>query len=381
MASHLLKVLKRKLNSAFYVALRLINYYPHFAYLHNRGSKINLTSEYKIEFTPEEKVFLKACAASYNYFDSDFALGLRQKEISIYKLEHVTFFSHTGIIMMDLKLIVESGLSVDRLTQTKAYRDFSLMIPRYFEEATYTTIQHSHWADNNVYHWFVDCLPRLYIITHMIKEPVTLLLNDGTNEYQKAIIDFILKDYPHIKVKYLKKYFKININHFYLPSFVASSYSGYLPSEVNNWLREKIWNNFKVDDADTSLRIYISRSNARSRRILNEEKLLLLLQKFGFITIRPEELNFQQQIKLFYKADVILSSHGAGLTNILFAKKCTVLELHPANIIKPLYMLMSKGLNFDYTPIIGSNGDQNEDFSVPLQEVENWLVSRYSLKP
>ncbi|RAU83975.1 glycosyltransferase family 61 protein [Pontibacter arcticus] len=381
MAASFIKILKRKLNSAFYVALRWVNYYPYYDYLHGRGQKINLTPEYEIELTAEEKAFLKLCAASYNYFESDYALGHRQKELSLYKLQDVTFFSHTGVIMINQKLIVESGLSVDRLTRSKAFRDFTLMLPSRLKKGIYTTIQHSHWADNNISLWFIDSLPRAYILANTVQEPVTLLMWKGAHAYQKHTLEFLLKDYPHIKIKYISKHHKIRISNFYLPSFVTASFSGYLPPDVSNWLREKVWQSYAIKRDNPKQRIYISRSKARFRRVLNETDLYPVLKKFGFKIVWPEDLDYGQQIQLFFDAEAIISPHGAGLTNILFAEKCKVVEFHPAKIVKGRYMLLCKGLGFDYTPIIGSKGDEIEDFTIPVTEVENWLTSQYNLIP
>jgi capsular polysaccharide biosynthesis protein len=56
---------------------------------------------------------------------------------------------------------------------------------------------------------------------------------------------------------------------------VSDHYSGYLPRPVSDFLREKIWTGYKVGEAKQPERkIYISRSKATKRRILNEEELL-----------------------------------------------------------------------------------------------------------
>ncbi|MDO6389286.1 glycosyltransferase family 61 protein [Pontibacter sp. BT731] len=378
MLSGFFRTFKRKINSAFYVTLRLFNYYPFFSYLHGRGERINLTEEYELDFTEDEKAFLKACAASYNYFESDYALGHRQKELSIYKLKDVTFLSHTGAIMLQHKLIVESASSVTRLTETKAFRDFSLLFSHTYTDGVYTTIQHSHWADNNISHWLIDCLPRLYIITQLIKEPVTLLMWSGAHPYQKQMLEYLLHDYPHIKVKYISKHHKIRIANFYLPSFVAATFSAYLPPDVGQWIREKIWDGYGIERANPKKRVYISRSKATLRRILNEQELIVLLEQYGFRTVWAEDLDYKSQIQLFYDAEAVVSSHGAGLTNILFAEKCHVLEFHPAKIMKAHYMLLSKGLGFEYTPIVGSHGDESESYTVPLPEVAQWLHTNFN---
>lgn len=204
---------------------------------------------------------------------------------------------------------------------------------------------------------------------------------DGTLDYQKDLIDFAIKGNRNLQVKYLKKNLKIKIADFYLPSFVTASFSGYLPPRVSEWIRVNIWDANSVQQSTTKNRIYISRSKARSRRVVNEINLLLVLEKFGFEAVWLEDLDFKKIVQLFYNAEAVVSPHGAGLTNILFAQRCNIMELHPTNIIKPLYMLLSKGLNFGYTPIIGSNGDMNEDFVAPLDDVENWLHQNFTPTP
>lgn len=369
-------ILKR-VNNFFYLLLRLVNYYPHFEYLHGRGSRLDLTKDYELEFTPQEKAFLKVCASTYNFFESDYSLGHRQRPLSVFKLKDVTFFANTGIVLLKHKLIVESGMSVDRLTQTKAYRDFSVLIPSNYTTGIYTTVLHSHWADNNISHWFFDCLPRLYILTQLVHEPITLLMWSGAHSYQKQTIDFLLKSYPNIKIKYISKYRKIKISNFYLPSFIQNSYSGYIPPEVCLWLRENLWESFKVIPTNSKSRLYISRSKAKSRRVTNENELMPLLKAFNFEIVKPEDLEYHEQAQLFFNAETVVAPHGAGLTNVLFSKECDVLELHPAKIMKAHYFLLCKSLNFAYTPIIGSSGDENEDFSVNIAEVKEWLLKRY----
>ncbi|MBB6611485.1 glycosyltransferase family 61 protein [Pontibacter sp. Tf4] len=377
MSSTFLKVLKRKVNSAFYVALRLVNYYPYYTYLHGRGEKVNLTQAYELSFTPEEKEFLKVCAASYNYFDADYALGHRQKELSLYKLQDVTYLSNTGVIKMGDKLIVESGLSVDRITRCKAFRDFTVMLPHNYKSGIYTTIQHSHWADNNISLWFIDSLPRAYILAKTVTEPVTLLMWKGAHPYQKHTLEYLLKDHPNIKIKYISKHHRIKISNFYLPSFITASFSGYMPPEVSKWLREGVWSSFSIKRDNPKQRIYVSRSKARFRRALNEPAIIELLKQYNFKIVWSEELSYQQQVQTFYDAEAIISPHGAGLTNLLFAEKCQVVEFHPANIIKGRYMLLCKGLDFNYTPIIGTSGDEIEDFTVPIETLKEWLSTRY----
>jgi capsular polysaccharide biosynthesis protein len=77
-------------------------------------------------------------------------------------------------------------------------------------------------------------------------------------------------------------------------------------------------------------RLFISRSAASRRKIINEEQVSALLQDHGFRSVRTEEMNVQQQIDLFSRAHVVLGLHGAGLANAVFAPAgATLIELQP----------------------------------------------------
>ncbi|WP_276497629.1 glycosyltransferase family 61 protein [Pontibacter litorisediminis] len=371
------KWLLKRLSNAFYVLLRFFNYYPYYQFLHNRYPRTELAPDYIIEFSKSEKEFLKTCSASYNYLVPDFSMGHRQSPLQLFEIKDVKYLSRTGAIIKNGKPIVESGMSIDRLTGTKTYRDFSILIPKTYKEGVYTTIQHGHLADHNISHWFLECLPRLYILTQLVNEQVTILMRKDAPLYQIYTLESLIRAYPNIKIKYVSKYLNISIASFRLPSFVNNSYSGYLPGEISSWLRKNLWDSYKITYNSFKSRVYVSRGKAKTRRIINEVELITLLKKHGFKTIYAEELDYGQQIQLFYDAEAVVSPHGAGLTNILFSESCKILELHPAHIIKPHYMLLAKGLGFDYTPIIGSNGDQHEDFVVPVEAVEKWLQSKF----
>ena len=98
-------------------------------------------------------------------------------------------------------------------------------------------------------------------------------------------------------------------------------------------------------------RIYISRSRATHRKILNETDFEEYLKSHNFHTLFLEDLGGIEQMAYFYNASVIISPHGAGLTNILFCKEGTeIIEIasnlmssmehfsHIAEIMKLKYM-------------------------------------------
>ncbi len=75
-------------------------------------------------------------------------------------------------------------------------------------------------------------------------------------------------------------------------------------------------------------RLYIDRRGSDQRPLANEEELIAALLPRGFVPVRLETLPLADQIALFAHADMIVAPHGAGLTNLVFARPETqVLEL------------------------------------------------------
>ena len=74
--------------------------------------------------------------------------------------------------------------------------------------------------------------------------------------------------------------------------------------------------------------IYISRKKARLRRTINEKSFNSELTKRGFETFDLEGLSLKKQIEIFFNAKLIIATHGAGFTNLIFSKNdLTFLEI------------------------------------------------------
>jgi hypothetical protein len=94
------------------------------------------------------------------------------------------------------------------------------------------------------------------------------------------------------------------------------------------WVRDRILDGVEpTTTSPHSDRIYISRSNALARRVVNEDDVMALLSDWGFDCYCPEELSFAEQVTLFSNADAIVSPHGSGLMNQIFADDAAVIEL------------------------------------------------------
>lgn len=350
-----------------------IGYYFNYTSLLHHPSRKNMMPSFVIQFNDEERGFLERAARSINYV-IDYSLGLRQREQYLLILNDITFLGNSGAVVHNGDVVVESVLDASRLGKSTAFKTPALLISKH-KKGLYTSVLHLPLAKNSNYHWFFDCLPRLYYVLQQVKEPLKIIMRQDLPEYQHQTLRFMLQDHPNAEIVYIRQFEKWEVERFILPSFMANSQSAYLPKEVSQWLQRKIWGGYKVTTSNPKKRIYISRAIASKRKVLNENELLPLMKANGFEIVRAEELTYQQQVQLFYDAEAVVAPHGAGLTNLLFTRECKVLELHPSNLIKTHYFLLSKGLGYDYTGLMGSDGDSSESFTVDPTPVGKWLQS------
>jgi len=135
------------------------------------------------------------------------------------------------------------------------------------------------------------------------------------------------------------------------------------------------------NESVASDKIYISRSKANYRRIINEKEVIELIRNFGFSVYDLETLSAEEQIHLFNNADTIIAPHGAGIVNIVYcSKKFSFLEIFPENYFDSSFRILAQLLDCDYNFLIGTcqsatiNDPQKEDIYVNCQKLEKWLT-------
>jgi capsular polysaccharide biosynthesis protein len=122
-------------------------------------------------------------------------------------------------------------------------------------------------------------------------------------------------------------------------------------------------------------KIYISRGKARRRKIINEYALVEFLTKQGFEIHALEDYSLFQQIRLFNESTMVLSNHGAGLTNIMFMQpNCKVIELKSENNNYWCYFSLANVFSLKYTYMLckgSSINHRDADINVDLNELSS----------
>lgn len=182
---------------------------------------------------------------------------------------------------------------------------------------------------NNYFHWLIEVLPRYYFAKKLFGTAKQYIFSDIQAQYKKdsladltdADSKIIVNNGPHRSLL-CKKLF--------VPSLPGGSILNF-NSQINEYASFAVSKLALGAQASPEKRIYVSRSDADFRRVLNEDDLYAqLFQKFGFEKVVLSELSFAEQKQLFYESRIIVSAHGAGLANLIFCRLGTsIIELTP----------------------------------------------------
>lgn len=98
--------------------------------------------------------------------------------------------------------------------------------------------------------------------------------------------------------------------------------------------------------------IYCSRLDSSNRKITNEADLIKTLEELKVETIVASRLDVRAQMKTFHDADIVISPHGAGLSNVLYCRKgTTVIELIPDKYRNRCFATLAIHGGCNYIPV------------------------------
>ncbi|HMG93402.1 MAG TPA: glycosyltransferase family 61 protein [Chryseolinea sp.] len=161
------------------------------------------------------------------------------------------------------------------------------------------------------YHWLVEALPRLFLLRGEIPSSVLLL---PSNHDQRFHVES-LKLFGVRRTEILK-----DRTRYIVPKIITSTQIGRIANYHPTILNQMVEYMKSVADTDIDLgqKIYVSRSKASRRKIINESQVEDCVKKAGFSVVHFEDYSFIQQISIMHHCRFLIGLHGAGLVNMIF---------------------------------------------------------------
>jgi hypothetical protein len=134
-------------------------------------------------------------------------------------------------------------------------------------------------------------------------------------------------------------------------------------------------------------RLYVSRADASRRRLLNENEVLEVLTPCGFECVVPGQMSFEEQVRAFAEANVVVGICGAGLANMVFMPPGgTVVMLSPSSVPGVFFWDIAHHLDIEFVALWGPNADptdrgQHPDFRVDTGVLEEAVVRVLAADP
>lgn len=198
----------------------------------------------------------------------------------------------------------------------------------------------------NLYHWTFDILPRLRWLDPARRSQVCVLAR-AEQPFHKVCLEAAGFSASSIVVAQPMTLYRPQ------ELLVSKIEKGRTPANFALAREVYLKASESVPKSAAPLRLYISRNRATSRRIVNEEELLRILEPRGFRTVHMETLPLPEQLALFRDAEAILAPTGAALTQIhLCPPDAKLLVIMPERCDDFVYRDMAKVLGLSAEMLI-----------------------------
>lgn len=130
---------------------------------------------------------------------------------------------------------------------------------------------------------------------------------------------------------------------------------------------------------DAAERVYLRRGREKLRNLENADAVDAIAARCGYAAFQPVGENFAEQIQRMDAARRLLAVHGAGLTNLLFARPgLDVVEIFSADFCKSVFLALCQMLGHEHHAVISGAGDYRQNFSADLGALEAALARSWA---
>jgi hypothetical protein len=230
------------------------------------------------------------------------------------------------------------------------------------------------WS-TSYYHWFHDVLPRLEVALPHLPNGTRFLINDCPAAWQLDTLAAYGIKGEDLEIQPSDSRTKIERLWFATPAGQTGFGSQGLLKKVSDRLRS----HFRTPTEESLCGLYVSRSQSRCRRVVNEGELLAEMSAENFKKVHCEDLSIKEQISLFWNARWVLAPHGAGLTNIMFCRSGTgVGEVHYAETVyNDHYWMLAQQLGLRHSHLGAKKLDLPDgqyDLEADVVTAAKWLA-------
>jgi hypothetical protein len=249
------------------------------------------------------------------YFRHEYNKPIPDCKVSVF---HQAYYTEDGVIYTNnLRLVEQSVVDVEWIDKFR----LRYALSNYVKKKKYTIDDDNYYLSvvdlwsSGYAHWILDALPRLYASRELHKDCYLILPKSHDRKY----IHETLKMFQFKGIRFFPEKMYAKIKNLILITHAAPQ--GSLHEYLSRGLRQYAWDyveNIGLKDFNCGEKVYISRSKAPKRHILNENEVQQKVTELGFKVIHFEDYNIFEQIAIMKNAKYVATLHGAGVSNMIF---------------------------------------------------------------
>jgi capsular polysaccharide biosynthesis protein len=314
------------------------------------------------EHTVNRKLPINFVYEDYTLFEKEFNKFISAVFKESYKDVKIT---KDGVLFNQYKLVSKSVYSKQIYNKLGfSYRVKHLLLQRPIDlKNVNSALCFDSWY-YGYFHWMTECMPRYFMALIDLSHDIYFVppLLEGYHFESLIALGFqtdeLYRITKTVKAENLMLYERL-------------APSGNYNESVIRKMSSKIKSQLKINDQYPKRMIYVSREKASRRKVINEDQIITILKHYGFEIICFEDYSFSEQVKLMAETKILISIHGAGLTNMMFMKPNT----HVVEIRKEMdnsnlcYYSLANACLINYYYIMGINNSPN----INVQNSNLWL--------
>jgi Glycosyltransferase 61 len=221
------------------------------------------------------------------------------------------------------------------------------------------------------FHFFASLLPLIEFLErdHRPEKPLTVLVPANGPRFRRQVCAAIEAAYRGVRFEGLEADERAEVRS-YLWLYHGSENAEWLPvdAEAGTELADLLRRHYGLKEPRGGERLFLGQRGPKQQRLINQAELEDIATAQGFQCFEAHADNHAEQVRRFGEAEIIVAVHGAGLTNLLFARPgATVLELFPEDGVKSSFLWLATRMGLNYRALLGEPGPVRQAFRIAPQ--------------
>lgn len=339
--------------------------------------------------------------------DPNLVIGSRPKEashpaVSLRRINNVCISAASNLISVGRFTLLDDIVKLESDKLADEYRvgvkvnvDARLIFQPYLASRKHVLSEAISLLDAtapNYAHWLTEILPKAALFRDYFGEKTPSVLVDvGLHPNIMRSLDLVVSSKQRvIQVPRGHTVAVGRLHHVSSPGYIPfeprgvnalqrshGTFSGY----AIDLMVKKIKDSLGLNDKDPQNEVVFIRRNSGARNLLNGPELEEFVARQGWTVVEPERLSFDEQVRIFHGAKMVVGATGAAMVNMLFCRPGTrvavMMSNHPATPYCYWHnMAAPRGVRVEYIIGEAEEGAPNgvhSNFSVSIVEIDRFF--------